>query len=112
PVYYPCRERLIQVQHTRIAGTVAGRIRKNHRYSVPVSKNYINLWDVPYQLWQKLTPDAKCLFSYSTAGATFSILGKPFQMREWEWIGTKVGLFCSRLVSNHDGGRVSRTGSK
>lgn len=161
--------------------------KKLHLYSVPVSENYINLWDVPNLLLQKfpsneftatvkltfqpsaaikgertglvimgmdygllslektdkgfvlsqnecinadkgskesvngsvtlseaalylrvkVTPDAKCLFSYSTDGTTYAVLGKPFQAREGKWIGAKVGFFCSRPVSNNDGGRVS-----
>ena len=54
----------------------------------------------------KVTPDAKCIFSYSRDGTNFSVLGKPFQAREGKWIGAKVGLFCARPVSNNDGGSV------
>ena len=55
----------------------------------------------------KVTPDAKCLFSYSKDGNTYSVLGKLFQAREGKWIGAKVGVFCTRPVSNNDGGMVS-----
>lgn len=51
-----------------------------------------------------VTPDAKCAFSYSTNGKKFTAIGKPFTAREGKWIGAKVGLFCSRPISNNDGG--------
>lgn len=47
---------------------------------------------------------AMSTFSYSTDGKKFSTLGTGFQAREGKWIGAKVGLFCSRPVSNNDGG--------
>jgi len=67
----------------------------------------VTLSEATLYLRVKVTPDAKCLFSYSTDGTTYSVLGKPFQAREGKWIGAKVGFFCSRPVSNNDGGRVS-----
>lgn len=66
----------------------------------------VKLEDAILYLRVKVTPDAKCVFSYSTDGANFSPLGKPFQAIEGKWIGAKVGFFCSRPVSNNDGGRV------
>lgn len=66
----------------------------------------VKLEDATLYLRVKVTPDAKCVFSYSTDGANFSQLGKPFQAIEGKWIGAKVGFFCSRPVSNNDGGRV------
>ena len=47
-----------------------------------------------------------CTFSYSADGKKYTDLGKAFQAREGRWIGAKVGTFCSRPVSNNDGGRV------
>ena len=46
-----------------------------------------------------------CDFSYSLDGKKFQKLGKPFQAKEGQWIGAKVGMFCTRpaLVTN-DGG--------
>ena len=67
----------------------------------------VTLSEATLYLRVKVTPDAKCLFSYSTDGIAYSVLGQPFQAREGKWIGAKVGLFCSRPVSNNDGGRVS-----
>ncbi|MDR3340519.1 MAG: glycoside hydrolase, partial [Candidatus Symbiothrix sp.] len=54
----------------------------------------------------KVQPDATCTFSYSSDGKKYQPLGNPFQAREGKWIGAKIGLFCSRPVSNNDGGRV------
>src|SRR5690606_38549344 len=45
-------------------------------------------------------------FSYSMDGKKFISLGQSFTAREGKWIGAKMGLFCSRPVSNNDGGRV------
>lgn len=46
-----------------------------------------------------------CHFSYSTDGKKFHPLGKSFQAKEGQWIGAKVGMFCTRpcMVIN-DGG--------
>ncbi|MCI1647206.1 MAG: glycoside hydrolase 43 family protein [Bacteroides sp.] len=48
-----------------------------------------------------------CHFSYSTDGKKFHPLGKSFQAKEGQWIGAKVGMFCTRpcMVIN-DGGWV------
>lgn len=45
-------------------------------------------------------------FSYSVDGKKFIPLGKPFTVREGQWIGAKIGTFCSRPVKGNDGGRV------
>jgi beta-xylosidase/lysophospholipase L1-like esterase len=49
---------------------------------------------------------AVCRFAYSLDGKKFQSLGAAFTAREGKWIGAKVGLFCSRPVSNNDGGWV------
>ena len=54
----------------------------------------------------EVEPDASCRFSYSMDGKKFISLGQSFTAREGKWIGAKMGLFCSRPVSNNDGGRV------
>lgn len=54
----------------------------------------------------EVEPDASCRFSYSRDGKKFVPLGNSFTAREGKWIGAKMGLFCSRPVSNNDGGRV------
>ena len=50
--------------------------------------------------------EAMCSFSYSLDGKKFIRIGKPFKAREGKWIGAKVGVFCSRPISNNDGGRM------
>ncbi|MBQ8674066.1 MAG: glycoside hydrolase 43 family protein [Bacteroides sp.] len=46
-----------------------------------------------------------CQFSYSLDGKKFQPLGKPFQVREGQWIGAKVGTFCTRpAIKTNDGG--------
>lgn len=46
-----------------------------------------------------------CDFSYSMDGRKFQAFGKRFQAREGKWIGTKVGMFCTRpAIITNDGG--------
>lgn len=48
-----------------------------------------------------------CHFSYSLDGTTFQPLGKPFRVKEGQWIGAKVGTFCTRpAIKTNDGGWV------
>ncbi|MDD5184708.1 MAG: glycoside hydrolase 43 family protein [Paludibacter sp.] len=49
-------------------------------------------------------PKATCTFSYSLDGKSFSSLGTSFTAREGQWIGAKVGLFCSRPQPLNDSG--------
>lgn len=49
---------------------------------------------------------AVCNFFYSLDGKKFSKIGKAFTAKEGKWIGAKVGVFCSRPISNNDGGRM------
>ena len=41
-----------------------------------------------------------CNFSYSLDGKKYESLGVPFQAREGQWIGAKVGMFCTRPAIN------------
>ena len=46
-----------------------------------------------------------CNFSYSLDGKKFLPLGQSFQAREGQWIGAKVGMFCTRpAIVTNDGG--------
>ncbi|MDR0938105.1 MAG: glycoside hydrolase 43 family protein [Mediterranea sp.] len=48
-----------------------------------------------------------CRFSYSLDGKRFIPLGTPFKVREGQWIGAKVGTFCTRPAAvTNDGGWV------
>lgn len=69
------------------------------RASLPLKDNTV--W-----LRTKVRRDAGCTFSYSTDGKKYTELGKPFKLREGKWIGAKMGFFCTRPVSNNDGGRI------
>jgi beta-xylosidase len=66
----------------------------------------VNLSNNTLYLRVTIQPDASCTFSYSLDGQAYTPLGKPFTAKEGKWIGAKVGLFCSRPLSNNDGGRV------
>jgi beta-xylosidase len=44
----------------------------------------------------RVTGEAKCDFSYSIDGASFSSIGEPFQAKKGRWIGAKVGVFAVR----------------
>jgi len=45
-----------------------------------------------------------CTFSYSVDGRSYKPLGTEFQAREGQWIGAKVGLFCTRPAWKNDSG--------
>lgn len=47
---------------------------------------------------------AKCKFSYSTDGQKFEEAGKEFQAEVGQWIGAKIGLFCTRESKINDSG--------
>lgn len=47
-----------------------------------------------------------CHFNYSLDNKKFKSLGKDFTLREGQWIGAKMGLFCTRPVKGNDGGRA------
>ncbi len=49
-------------------------------------------------------PTATCNFSYSIDGNKFTTFGETFKAREGQWIGAKVGLFCSRPKPLNDSG--------
>ncbi|MGN6180040.1 MAG: glycoside hydrolase family 43 protein [Mucilaginibacter sp.] len=52
----------------------------------------------------QVTAGAKCKFSYSLDGKTFTDAGEPFQGVPGRWIGAKVGLFCTRDTQSNDAG--------
>ena len=46
-----------------------------------------------------------CIFSYSLDGRQFKRIEIPVQAVEGQWIGAKIGLFCTRASqNNNDGG--------
>lgn len=47
----------------------------------------------------------RCEFSYSLDGEKFTPIGKTFQAKEGQWIGAKVGMFCTRpAITINDSG--------
>lgn len=51
-----------------------------------------------------VTKGANCKFSYSVDGQNFKDAGKEFQATVGQWIGAKMGLFCTRDVKINDSG--------
>lgn len=45
-----------------------------------------------------------CHFSYSMNGRRYHLIKKSFQAKRGEWIGAKVGMFCTSTVPSHDSG--------
>lgn len=66
----------------------------------------VQLKDATVYLRIKVNSDASCIFSYSTDGKKYIMLGNKFQAKEGKWIGAKIGTFCTRPVKGNDGGRV------
>ncbi|MEZ0541927.1 glycoside hydrolase family 43 protein [Fibrella arboris] len=58
----------------------------------------------PVYLRVQVTAGAKCQFSYSLDGLTFTPTGDAFQAEVGRWIGAKMGLFCTRTTQINDSG--------
>ncbi len=52
----------------------------------------------------KMNKGAKCRFSYSMDGQSFTEVGEEFQAEVGRWIGAKMGLFCTRETQINDSG--------
>lgn len=73
--------------HERAGMIVAGR--KNYILDAPKNGQWV--W-----LRVEVSNTQLCRFYLSDDGKTFRSAGEPFQAVEGEWIGAKIGLFCSR----------------
>ncbi|MFD1257827.1 glycoside hydrolase 43 family protein [Mucilaginibacter terrae] len=51
-----------------------------------------------------ITKGARCNFSYSTNGQKFLPAGNEFEAQVGQWIGAKIGLYCTRNVKINDSG--------
>ncbi|PRY53267.1 beta-xylosidase [Arcticibacter pallidicorallinus] len=51
-----------------------------------------------------MSAGAKCRFSYSTDGKSFTPAGAEFQATPGQWIGAKLGLFATRQTQINDSG--------
>ena len=52
----------------------------------------------------RVSKGAKCNFSYSVDGKTYTNAGDEFIAEVGRWIGAKVGLFCTRETQINDSG--------
>ena len=52
----------------------------------------------------QVSADAQCRFSYSLDGEQFEPVGTDFAARKGEWMGARLGLFCSRPDRTSDAG--------
>lgn len=53
---------------------------------------------------QKPDYNCECTFYYSLDGKKFSPIGEKFTAKVGQWIGAKVGLFCTRPWTSNDSG--------
>lgn len=49
---------------------------------------------------------AMCSFSFSTDGTNFRNMGTPFKAKPGKWIGSVIGMYCTRSNSTNDAGFV------
>jgi beta-xylosidase len=52
----------------------------------------------------KVAYPGNCSFYYSFSGKDFKQIGIAFEAKKGVWIGSKVGLFCTRPIFKNDGG--------
>lgn len=73
--------------HERAGLILAGK--KNFTIDAPKDGQWV--W-----LRVEVSADYRCRFYQSRDGKTYAAVGAPFQAIEGQWIGAKVGLFCTR----------------
>lgn len=66
----------------------------------------IDIKDATIHLRAIIKNGTSCTFSYSMDGKKYINLGKSAQIKEGQWIGAKMGIFCTRPQKGNDGGRV------
>ena len=69
-----------------------------------VSKEIKKLADGMIYLRVKVDTGAVCYFSYSMDGNKFDKIENPFTAEPGQWIGAKVGIFCTSIKKAHDSG--------
>ena len=52
----------------------------------------------------KVNGDATATFNFSEDGKTFKEIGSTFTLKPGRWVGTKIGMFCSRKNITNDAG--------
>lgn len=83
---------------------VFGLCKAAHKGNAEVETTLTKLDASPLYLRVTVTKGANCKFSYSTDGRKFEDAGKAFQAEVGQWIGAKMGLFCTREVKINDSG--------
>ena len=68
------------------------------------NKEIKKLTDSTVYLRVKIDTGAICHFSYSIDGNNFAGVGKSFIAKPGQWIGAKIGMFCSSTRKAHDSG--------
>lgn len=69
-----------------------------------VEKTLMKLDNKHIYLSVKVAKGAKCQFSYSTNGNTFTTIDDVFEAAPGKWIGAKIGLFATREQQTNDSG--------
>ncbi|MBT1711048.1 glycoside hydrolase 43 family protein [Fulvivirgaceae bacterium PWU5] len=67
-------------------------------------KSIVKMKDNTVYLRVSVAKEARCRFSYSTDGTTYTPAGEVFQAEPGRWIGAKAGIFCTRTRSTNDAG--------
>ncbi len=68
------------------------------------SEEIKKLTDGVIYLRVKVETGAICHFSYSMDGNNFNEIEKPFTAQPGQWIGAKIGMFCTSIKKAHDSG--------
>jgi beta-xylosidase len=69
-----------------------------------IEKELMKLSEPTIYFRVKVTRGAKCSFSYSLDGKTFTNTGEEFTAEVGRWKGAKVGVFCTRETNINDSG--------
>lgn len=75
---------------------------KAETYNMALASVEPNTW---VYLRMQCKPKGECVFSYSLDGKKFKTIAIPVQATQRDWIGAKMGLFCTRAAEGkNDGG--------
>jgi beta-xylosidase len=68
------------------------------------SEEVKKLSDSTIYLSVKVDTGAVCYFSYSIDGNNFNRMNKSFKAQPGQWIGAKIGIFCTSSIKANDSG--------
>lgn len=83
---------------------VFGQCQAAHKGNAEVETPLTKVNASSIYLRVSVSKGAKCQFSYSEDGQKFTVAGAEFQAAVGQWIGAKMGLFCTRDVKINDSG--------